>query len=300
MPNITVAVAENGLQSLIDNVTDNFHVSTSGSSGGNFRVDYAAGIRLAGGTVDMKNNPDELVIRELDIIYDPLSVTLKIDIPEVCIGGFCIFWVPIKGCVLRAPELCVFSPNPDITIPINLSGLIQSEISIATDLEIDYFDNPAGTGLDIFEAHAQDKADAWQVNLRPKWFDLDIIDVADTVGNILDSAIDNFVDGLFGWLPDWAADIISGMLGGIVDLIRGILDIADDVGEWISDLVFTELGLADFILDKLTEHFGNFNTIYSIENPYPVVAGPPFPVLLPVSNLNFDITDDELILSADI
>ena len=134
----------------------------------------------------------------------------------------------------------------------------------------------------------------------PKWFDLDIIDVADTVGNILDAAIDSFIDNLLSWLPDWALDVISGIFGGIADMIRGILDIADDVGEWISDLLFTQLGLADFIINKLTDHFGNFNTIYSVENPFPILDEPPYPVLLPISNFDFDIKSDELVITAQL
>ena len=300
MANVTLAVVENGIQNLLDSFTSQLHFVTSGSTTGNFRVDYAAGVRFEGGTIDLRNNPDELVLSELDIVYDPLSLTLKIDIPEQCIGGFCILPVPPFGCAIRAPRICVFSPNPDLTIPINLSGLIESEISFAADLDIEYFDDPANAGLTIFQAHAADIPDYWRVNLMPKWFQIDLIDVADTVGNILDAAIDVFVDDLLGWLPDWATDLLSGLLGGIVDLIRGLLDIADDVGEWILDLVFTQLGLSDFIMEQLTNHFGNFNTIYELENPYPIVPGSPFPVLLPINNLSFDITDDELILSADI
>ena len=90
MPNITLAVAEDGIQELIKKVTDSFHISTSGSTSGNFRVDYNAGIKLHGGKVNLRDNPDELVIRELDIVYDPLSVTIKIDIPKITIGGFCL------------------------------------------------------------------------------------------------------------------------------------------------------------------------------------------------------------------
>ena len=301
MPNITLAVAEDGIQELIKKVTDSFHISTSGSTSGNFRVDYNAGIKLHGGKVNLRDNPDELVIRELDIVYDPLSVTIKIDIPKITIGGFCLippFNTP-WGCV-KAPELSLFSPNPDITIPINLSSLIESEISVAADLDVNYFNNPQNNGLDIFEAHAQNKADAWNIDLMPKWFDLDIIDVADTVGNILDAAIDSFIDNLLSWLPDWALDVISGIFGGIADMIRGILDIADDVGEWISDLLFTQLGLADFIINKLTDHFGNFNTIYSVENPFPILDEPPYPVLLPISNFDFDIKSDELVITAQL
>ncbi|MBL0063124.1 MAG: hypothetical protein IPP40_16995 [bacterium] len=57
--------------------------------------------------------------------------------------------------------------------------------------------------------------DKWNIYLDPVWMDIDLIDIADTVGNILDAAIENAVDNLLGWLPGWAKDAIEWILGSI-------------------------------------------------------------------------------------
>ena len=299
MSNITVALSEKAVKELFEKVRDTIHISKSGSSSGTFSASYNAGIRLEGGTIDFKNSPDEIKINELDVVYDPLSVNLSVDIPEIKIGGFCIFWLPIKGCVLRAPEISLFSANPDINIPINLSGLIESEISGGFNIKIKYFDNPANAALNVYQAHAADLADKWRFHLDPRWLDLDIIDISDTVGNILDSIVNTFINGVFGGLPGWAKDILEYLLGGLVDIVRGILDIGDDIDEWISDLLGTGFGLFDFILTQVGDYLANKYPLYELENPYPILPGDP-PVLLPIANFATDITDDEIILMADV
>ncbi len=301
MPNIDLAFSESAVIELFNTVRDSVHITKSGSSSGRFRASYNAGVRLEGGRVDLKNSPDEIKINELDVVYDPLNVTLEVDIPEVCVGGFCIIpkpW-PWSGCLVRAPRICLFSANPDIRIPINLDGLIESEISGGFELETKFFDNPAGTGLNPYQAYASDVLDKWRFHLKARWLDLDIIDFADTIGNILDSIIDNFINGIFGGLPGWARDILSWLLHGISDIIRGILDIGDDIDEWLSDLLGVSFGLFDFILEKVTNHFSSQFPLYEVDTPYPILPGTS-PVLLPINSVSTDITDDEMILSIDI
>jgi hypothetical protein len=299
MSNITVALSEKAVKELFEKVRDTIHISKSGSSSGTFSASYNAGIRVEGGTIDFKNSPDEIRISELDVVYDPLSVNLCVDIPEKKIGGFCILWIPIKGCIVHAPEISLFSASPDINIPINLSGLIESEISGGFGINIKYFDNPANAALNVYQAHKADLADKWRFHLDPRWLDLDIIDISDTVGNILDSIVNTFINGVFGGLPGWAKDILSYLLGGMVDIVRGILDIGDDIDEWISDLLGTGFGLFDFILTEVGNYFANKYPLYELENPYPILPGDP-PVLLQISNFTTDITDDEIILMADV
>lgn len=299
MGTVQLALSEKSIQKVFKKAIDNFHISKSGSSSGNFRASYNAGIKLHGGKIDLKNNPDEIKISELDVVYDPLNVKLEVDIPEMCIGGFCIIPNPFGGCILRAPKICIFSKNPDITIPINLDGLIESEISGAFKPDIRFFDNPANAGMNEYQAHANNVQDAWQLFLKINWLDLDLIDISDTVGNILDKIIDNFINGIFGGLPGWAKDILSWILHGISDIIRGILDIVDDIDEWLSDLLGVSFGLFDFILTEVGNYFLNKFSLYQVETPYPIMPGNP-PVLLPIKKLEADIADTELILKIDI
>lgn len=299
MANITLALSENAVKELFENVRDNFHISKSGGSTGAFSATYNVGVRLEGGTIDLKDSPDEVKINELDVVYDPLSVNLSVDIPEITIGGFCILWIPIKGCILHAPEISLFSANPDINIPLNLSGLIESEISGGFDIKVKYFDDPANAAMNVYQAHQNNVADKWRFHLDPRWIDLDIIDISDTVGNILDSIVNTFINGVFGGLPDWAKDILSWLLGGIVDIVRGILDIGDDIDEWLSDLLGVSFGLFDFIETAIADYFANKYPLYELENPYPILQGDPA-VLLPISNFSIDIADEEIVLSADV
>ncbi len=301
MANITLAFSENAVKEMFKSVRDSVNVSKSDGCTGAFSATYNAGFHLEGGEIDLKDSPEEVKISELDVVYDPLSVNLSVDIPEITIGGFCIFWLPIAGCIVRAPVITLFSANPDISIPINLSGLIESEISGGFDLKIKYFDDPANAGMNVYQAHENNVADKWRFHLDPRWIDLDIIDISDTIGNILDSFINTFVNGVLGGLPDWAKDVLSWLLGGLVDIIREILDIGDDIDEWISDLLGVSFGLFDFIVAAVGDYFANKIPLYELENPYPILpkdTNPP--VLLPISGFDVDIDDDEIILNANV
>lgn len=299
MANVTLAFSEEAVQEVFNSVRDSIHITKSGSSNGAFRASYNAGIRLAGGDIDLKNAPDEVKISELDVVYDPLNVRLEVDIPEICIGGFCIIPNPFGGCLVRAPRICLFSSNPDISIPINLNGLIQSEISGAFNIEERFFDNPAGAGLNPYQAYAANAQDQWQFFMKALWLDFDLIDISDTIGNILDAIIDNFINGIFGGLPSWARSILSWLLHGAVNIIRGILDIGDDIDEWFSDLLGVSFGLFDFILDEIANRFLNVTPLYQIPTPYPILPGA-LPVLLPINSISHDITDDELVISVAV
>lgn len=298
MANIDLAFSENAVKELFSTLRDSVHITKSGSSSGTFRASYNVGVRLEGGRIDLKDSPDEVKLNELDVVYDPLNVTLEVDIPEVCVGGFCLIPTPF-GCLVRAPRICLFSANPDISIPLNLDGLIESEISGGFNVDTKFFDNPDGSGMNPYEAYDDDVLDKWRFHLEARWLDLDVIDVSDTVGNILDAIIDRFINGIFGGLPGWAKDILSWILGGISDIIRGILDIGDDLSEWISDLLGESFGLFDFILNKVADYFLNKYHLYEIDTPYPILPGTP-PVLLPIGSVSTDITDDEIVLSLNI
>lgn len=299
MSNITLAFSENAVKELFKTVRDSIHIVKSGGSTGTFSATYNAGIRLTGGIIDLKGSPDEIKINELDVVYDPLSVNLAVNIPEIKIGGFCIIPNPFGGCILRAPEIKLFSANPDINIPINLSGLIESEISGGFGLKVKYFDNPANASMNVYQAHQTNLADKWRFHLDPRWIDLDIIDISDTVGNILDSIVNTFINGVFGGLPGWAKDILNYLLGGLVDIVRGILDIGDDIDEWLSDLLGTSFGLFDFITNTVSDYFANKYPLYELENPYPILPGNPA-VLAAITNFAVDINDTEIILTADV
>lgn len=297
-----MAMSEKTVSKIFETVRDNIAESTSGSKDlGPFSVSWNIGFKLQGGTVDLQNN-NSVLVSELDVVYDPLKLTFGIDIPEICIGGFCIIPSPF-GCILRAPRICVFSANPDISLPLDLSGIITSEISGAFRIKTRYFIDPGRTptmtDLDAEDAHVPNK---WQLLLDPIWLDIDPLDIPDIVGNILDQAIDAAVDSLLGWLPGWAKDLIKAILGSIVDLIRAILDIADDIDEWLSNLLGVSIGLLDFVATIVADYFANRYPIFAFEDPYPILnySGPLIPVKIPVRNPAVTVNDVELIVTADV
>lgn len=302
MSDFTVAVSEKTFRELFEVVRDNIAESTSGSADlGPFSVSWNIGFRLEDGTVDLQSD-NSVLVSELDVVYDPVQLTFGIDIPEICIGGFCIIPTPF-GCALRAPRICVFSADPDISLPINLSGLIKSEISGAFRVNTRYFVDPGRTSsmtnLDAEDAGVPNK---WQFLLDPNWLDIDPLDIADTVGNILDQAIENAVDSLLGWLPGWAKDLIKAILGSVVDVIRAILDIADDIDEWLSNLLGVSIGVLDFVLTVVADYFANRYPIFEVKDPYPILDydGVLIPVKVPLLNMAVNVNDDEMILQADV
>lgn len=302
MSHLAVAASEDTFRLLFNTVRDAISPSTSGSADlGPFSVSWNIGIRLEDGTVDLQAD-NSVRVSELDVVYDPLQLTFGFDIPEVCVGGWCLIPTPF-GCALRLPEICLFSADPDVSLPIDLSGLIESEVSGAFRIKTRYFVDPARTATETdLDAEDAGHPNQWQFLLDPIWLDLDLLDIADTVGNILDAAIDNIVDIIFAPLPGWARDLIKAILGPLVDLIRAILDIGDDIDEWLSNLLGVSIGLFDFVATALADYFANKYPIFEFEDPFPILDydGPLIPVKIPIEKVDVTVNDDEMVLTADV
>jgi len=302
MDHFTVATSEKTFRKLFEKVRDNVSESTSGNVDlGPFSLSWNLGFRLEDGSIDLQGD-NSVLISELDVVYDPVQLTFGIDIPEICIGGFCIIPTPF-GCALRAPRICVFSADPDISLPLDISGLVESELSGSFRIKTRYFVDPARTaGMTDLDAEDAGVPNKWQFLLDPIWLDIDPLDISDTVGNILDQAIENAVDTLLGWLPGWAKDLIKAILGSIVDLIREILDIADDIDEWLSNLLGVSIGILDFVLTAVAGFLAKRFPIFEVEDPYPVLDynGSLIPVKIPLIGMDAKITEDEMILTSNV
>jgi hypothetical protein len=307
MPHITLAGSERATRRIFEKFRDEFHEETKGSKDlGAFTVAWELGVRLAEGRLDFESDGGggRIKINELDVVYDPLKLTFGLDIPKVCIGGFCIIPSPF-GCILRAPRFCLFESDPDVSFTLDLSGLIESEISggfrLKPRYDIDEDRTPSMTDLDAEDAGVPNK---WNLYLDPIWLDIDLIDISDTVGNILDKIIDTVVDGLLGWLPGWARDLIKAILGSLSALIRKLLDIADDIDEWLSNLLGVSLGIFDLILQIVGEFFADKTPIFGLEDPYPIMDySPPIPLIpvkIPIRDLGVVIRDTEFHISANV
>jgi hypothetical protein len=317
MPHVRVAASEKAFKKLFDKVVEKFVFEDADSADlGPFTASYDVKLHLEGGSVDLRGD-NTVQVKELDIKWDRLNLSLGVDIPELCVGGFCIIPNPFDGCILEAPRICVFSDDPDIEITLPLGGLITSEISLTGTLLTKYLANPnRPADMDQWDAQKADPKlfNKWQLYLDPQTVDVDIIDVADTVGDLLDEAIEGLVDGLLGGLPDWAKDLIKAILGPVVDVVRAILDIGDDIQEWITDLLDVSFGLLDLIAQFLADYFAEENPLFEVEDPYPVLdkapnpnnrsGEPPLPELLPVKLPIRDLTvfnnDVEMVLEGNV
>ncbi len=303
MAHLTIATSETAVQKLFNGIRDNFSIDESDSVDfGPFTAGYEVAFHLEGGDVDMQAD-NSIVVKELDIKWDKLRFYAGIDIPELCIGGFCIIALPFVGCVLRAPEICIFEDDPDIGIDLDLNGLLTSEISLAAKPDLQYVVNPARpAGMNWLDAEDANLANMWKLFIDPEWVDIDIFDWSDIVGDLLENALDNAIDDLLFFLPGWAKDLISAILGPVIDLVRGILDIGDDIDEWLSDLLGVSLGLFDLIITAVADLLADQFPLIEIEDPFPILPyqGSLIPVKLPIEDLDVTFTEDELVITASI
>ena len=210
---LTAAVSAGAFAKIFTAIVKGFHFEKSGTgSYGPFSASYDVAAHLEGGSLEMRDD-GTIVIKELDVKWDKLDLTIGINIPQFCVGGeqVCLVPpypscdVPIVGCAecVTLPGYCFFSGNPDIIIPIDLSGLITSEVTFSARVRSFY-----GVGSGTYNR--------WQIVVVPTLpLDLDIIDIADTVGDLFKNLVQGAVDNLLNSLgaPGWAIDLIDGILG---------------------------------------------------------------------------------------
>ena len=301
MSDITIAASEPAFTALFEQLRDSFSESASDSgSFGPFTASYAVAFHLENGSVDLRGD-NTVRIGELDVVWDTLAVSLGLDIPSVCVGGWCIVPTPF-GCAVRLPRKCFFQGNPDVSIPLDLSGLLRSEVSLIAGLRTGYFVDPGRQSwMDYIDAEKAGVPNKWQVFIDPESVDIDVFDIADIIGDLLEDAIDAAVDTLLGFLPSWARDLVKAILGPLVDLVRDVLDLPDDIEEWLSDLLGTSLGLLDVIVTAVLDHL-LAEPVFEFEDPYPILdaAGGLIPVKIPVADFNVHVTDDEMVVEANV
>ncbi|MEW6648794.1 MAG: hypothetical protein AB1453_01255, partial [Chloroflexota bacterium] len=264
MADMTVAVSESAFRRSFDLLVRNIAWEAEDTQDfGAFSAGYHVKGHLEGGSVDLRAD-NSILIDELDVRWDKFEFTLGLDIPEICVGGGCINmpW-PIPDICL--PRWCVFSADPDISISPDLAAFVAQEISLAGRIEARYYDaslpppviDPCGflrdvlansSLIDPFPSHNQ-----WHIHLNPDWIDLDLFDFADIVGNLIEDALTAAVTAL---IPGgWVRDLILAIIGGIADFIRWLLDIPDEIDEWLSDLFNISFGLGDLLIQLVSDFF---------------------------------------------
>jgi len=281
---ITAALSENLFQRAFTHVRDSpsFHISgerTIADGGlGKVVADFDIRFHLQNGQLTFNNN-NTIKIDELDIKWDKLSIRFKFDINEICTPRVCIPFTNIC-----TPQWCIFESDSDFEIPLNIPAIFTSELSLTVSPKVYYGTSPVNQ---------------WLVYLEAGPIDIDLIDVSDTIGDLLDNAIATIVDAL--GLPDFVEDI----LGVFADVIRTLLDIGDDAGEWIADLVFNTFGISFGISELLAAKLLDKTPILKLPDPLVVMpeeTGPPLlnAVGIPIEFLGAEVNTDEMVLSIDI
>jgi hypothetical protein len=302
MSHLTVAASETAFKELFAALRDSFTFSNSNSADfGPFSASYSVALHLEDGSVDLQNG-NKVSVDELDIKWDTLQAGVGFDIPEICVGGWCILPTP-WGCALYFPKICVFSADPDISVNLDLSGIVTSEISLVAGPVVKYRIDPGRTPImSDLDAEYAGVPNKWQIFLDPMTVDIDLFDIADMVGDLLENAVKAVIDSLLWFLPGFAKDFIWAILGPVIDLVRAILDIPDDIAEWFSDLLGVSLGLFNAITTFVADYFAKDNPLYEFEDPYPILpaSGVLIPVKIPIEGLAVQVNDDEMVLSADV
>lgn len=306
MADLTIAVSEAVCAKTLEVVVANFGFDVSDQADfGAFRVGYDGRLVLKGGSLELRDD-GTIRLRELDARWDKLDFSLAVKLPEISFGGGLVE-VPL-GSIL-VPGTGVFSGGKTVTFTVHLAPFVKHELSLVGSPLIQHFKpgvTPIGkhcqdlhTALDIDDTKQQ-----WRVFCDPQTIDFDLFDFADTVGDLFEEA---FTGALDAALPRGLLhDLILAGIGSIADLLRTLLDIPDDISEWLSDLFNVSLGVFNLILQFVADFFGTCISFFQLDDPYPmfpktVEKGVELPdVTVPLEHLTATVSDVELVVSADI
>jgi hypothetical protein len=323
MADMTVAVSEAAFRKSFDVMIKNVRWEAQDSTDfGPFTAGYHVKGHLEGGSIDLSAD-NTISVREVDIRWDMLKFMLGLDIPKICVVGGCINmpW-PIPDICL--PKYCLFKADPDIYIEPDLAAFVAQEVSFTAGLDIRYYDaslppppwwSPCALLSDLLEnadvIEPLPDHNQWHIHVRPGPVDIDLFDFADVVGNLIENALTSAITAL---IPGgWVRDLLMAIIGGVADLIRWVLDIPDDIEEWLSDLFNISFGLLDQLVQMVLQFFGACVPIYRIDDPFEVLPKKTTtalrldqapvtlaPVAVPVRNLSATVSDVEMIVQADI
>ena len=306
MADLTIAVSEAVCAKTLEVVVANFGFDVSDQADfGAFRVGYDGRLVLKGGSLELRDD-GTIRLRELDARWDKLDFSLAVKLPEISFGGGLVE-VPL-GSIL-VPGTGIFSGGKTVTFTVHLAPFVKHELSLVGSPLIQHFKpgvTPIGkhcqdlhTALDIDDTKQQ-----WRVFCDPQTIDFDLFDFANTVGDLFEEA---FTGALDAALPRGLLhDLILAGIGSIADLLRTLLDIPDDISEWLSDLFNVSLGVFNLILQFVADFFGTCISFFQLDDPYPmfpktVEKGVELPdVTVPLEHLTATVSDVELVVTADI
>jgi hypothetical protein len=300
MSHFTLAASAKAFEQMFGLVRDNLHISTSDNdSWGPFTWNYAVKFHLQNGTIHL-NNDDTVEIRHLDVVWDQLQFTLCFDLPGFCVGDWCIDLGPFGDLCL--PPVCIGGP---ICLPLDLSGLVTEIGELKAKLAPKYFIDPTRpAGVSDLAAEFLGKSNEWRVYLRPVEVYVVPLDAPATIANLIETRFRQAIENKFSWVPGWAWSFLWDLLGPLLDLLKSILGIADDLDSWVEDLLNNIFKLRAVIETMVADYFASQYPLFKFEDPYPILDGPPshnpIPVKIPLRHLASHVNAQEMVVTADI
>src|SRR5262245_34149908 len=233
MPDLVVAVSEGTLQQIFRSAVDNAPAVDKPNlewTWANLKVIGHVNFSLANGDLDLLSD-GHVQVTELDIVWHTLDFTFWVNIPEVCVGGWCIE-TPWPWPDICFPEWCLFGVWIGVPLSLPADG-IHSEVS--------------GT-FDLLVLHPPD---VWKIILDPDGpIDVDVFDLADSIGPLFHNALEDGLNGLL-FVPDWVIDFLWDEIGEPIEwLLSSVLDIGDDLQEWLESVLKINIGLENVLANS--------------------------------------------------
>jgi len=298
MSHFKIAVSEQFFQYMLSKIRNKHFAPPSKVTdlGRGYKYSITSEFTIDNGSIDFLAN-NTIKIKELDINFLRLDVDFYVKFEEYCVDVPC-FLVPWLCTIPEnasgaSKEFCFYEGSPTYVFSIDLAPFIKkTEISLNC------------------KPKKRKGADQWEVFLEFERYpvDIDLIDVADTVGDLFKNTIKKVAEDNLpgGDLADAALKII----GKIEDLLRKVIDFEDDLREWIVekikfDIIFDFLNL--FIPFFVKKDLGN---IIKIDNPYTIgkeeehdfcgTNAKLMAVKLPISDIDPDVTSENLEINVQI
>jgi hypothetical protein len=338
MATVTIAASAKALNTVFADVAGKINslppLSVSGSIGplsASFQLGFV--VSKFANAITLTNNG--VNINNLEITYNPLTLTISIALPTIVIGGESVFGL------FNLPSITIIPPGTSINVPIELGGIFassysgefsmtptkqvlqakgsltthQAHITPDTSNEIlDDFEHLISSQIPILPSSAVasianifvpsvkgNLADKWLFHLKGTWSNFQLIDVGDTAINILDKITDFILSSLP--IPSWAKGAVEALLQPVFNAIGSALDIGNDITNWLSNLFQTSFGLGNILEIYLANVVFAMWPVFKFEDPYPMIDDNSgmIAVLVPVENVAVAISaPQEIVISADI
>ncbi|MEK4602433.1 hypothetical protein MHH42_15570 [Bacillus sp. FSL L8-0099] len=235
-------------------------------------------VKLENGEIDFVE-PNRIRIRELDVVFEKLIATFVLDIQKICLGGECLF-----------------KSKRDIVTEVDLVPLLN-RIEVSFDL--------------ILSArNVKVPKNYWVISGQPDLPDIDI-DFADTIGELITKKLTQSIRDTIPGDSTFEKGLIE-MVTDVGEFLRTILDIPDDVQEWIQRILLDEFGISNIILGSILDYFKDqLIATYQLENPFQIMKINSLKwcnntdytlsaVKIPLSNVHVEVKNKHLCIYIDI